>query len=1380
MVSLGVALDAGFKWDSKKSVQFIASDGEKSSTLGSFIAAIHAKENYLVDIEIHVSDELPLSALLGLNFLKSCSISFKNRWLEYIGGNGSHRIHMLRDEEKLMWRPENFLPSIHNNVQAAIQAPFQNCLQEAKRRLDAMFKTNVHPVDKEEFSMKMFKDSSFGNFDQGIRLKLEALLERYQKVFQIDDEDTLYKGPNARELDLQLTSKTYSRPKKLLEVPELAKEQFQAQINEWLKKNVIEEQTKIVPYINSFVLVKKPNGKVRFCLDARHLNSTVEFETVQLEPVDELAAKISRFKILTHVDISNFYLSFKVSPRTADFLTFQGPNGNYYKFVRSIFGLRGSAAHSINQTREALAELKIFNVRLFIYCDDIILANNNYEEMLEDLQTLFDFMLKANFKMKASKAKFGLEKISLFGFQVSHRKVEIDPERKNALLQIPPPTSRRALLSHLGSLGYYRKNFPADLPLAKFQSLFRHLISGNDFDWSDEDSKNWTLMHSALADSISRTSLENTDKVVFLKCDASKDYCGWIITVIRNGIEVIISTGSKVFPPSYAKFNASRLELIGALLALKANFQLLYMRQTVVVTDNPSVLHIFNNLDSVAIVEPSLIGRLFQAVSLLQFSAKKSQNSDAQWPIVDALSRNTRKFIISARNIAELLQDHDVVMKTSSVLQEARVFGSEVSLMQDLGVEDLKFMENVLENCPIKAVQCLNHAVATAQADPIFEKFGVVAKRYQEDLVLAAHRLGHIGIVKLTSLLNYLNLKWNNRSQTINTVLRRCDICTTVKSKTQGALAQNAMYPVTTPMAHIALDLNIIGQGDNSISLLVIIDMATDFIWARKVPNPVNARNVLRILFDFMVTWTPTLQTITLDNGRQFRSELFQAAMESLNVKLSFVARYSSRGNGRCELANKRINNILRLKKIDPEEPNFNYKLQAAVSSLNLEVNGKTKLSPFNLLFGIDPFTNEQRPPDVADDCPSFRQKARLFRELKQMYSGYPQLFPELAYAKDDIVRILVVQRKGQNKITRLRFSPILYQIMDVNHQTLTYKLCPVDDPTNHSKHVICHHRHLKMIKPGSNQRVETKESLDEDSNGAGQLNANGVHLPTFGSIESADGPRPTSPRDVVTSKTDSKDVVVQDERNPHVADSARKSASDQTVSDPCKAFGKEGDIISPKINQRVEYLGDGATNQNEVEVLPENVFGQISLIKSPSTPDAGWVVRCDLLMDILPHLKSFKPQGKIHGGPMADVLVSIGEEEFFKLKKKALVNKNFIRFWMDYKDYSEISLKRRACENVALKFKLYLKCTGIRSNYKNREIESHVKNLSHGQWIKLKPVYQRKNFKPVEDMNSKDQDGCHESSMEASRKQSKGMRQKRQQRKRCQYCKLFTCNGKC
>lgn len=61
-------------------------------------------------------------------------------------------------------------------------------------------------------------------------------------------------------------------------------------------------------WVSPIVVVKKPNGKVRICLDPRELNKAILREHYPLKIVEELAANLKHAKYFTTLDAaSGFY-----------------------------------------------------------------------------------------------------------------------------------------------------------------------------------------------------------------------------------------------------------------------------------------------------------------------------------------------------------------------------------------------------------------------------------------------------------------------------------------------------------------------------------------------------------------------------------------------------------------------------------------------------------------------------------------------------------------------------------------------------------------------------------------------------------------------------------------------------------------------------------------------------------------------------------------------------------------------------------------------------------------------------------------------------------------------------------------------------------------
>jgi len=50
--------------------------------------------------------------------------------------------------------------------------------------------------------------------------------------------------------------------------------------------------------VSSLVVVEKPNGKVRLCLDPQDLNKAIQREHYPIQTVEEVAAELSDAKVL--------------------------------------------------------------------------------------------------------------------------------------------------------------------------------------------------------------------------------------------------------------------------------------------------------------------------------------------------------------------------------------------------------------------------------------------------------------------------------------------------------------------------------------------------------------------------------------------------------------------------------------------------------------------------------------------------------------------------------------------------------------------------------------------------------------------------------------------------------------------------------------------------------------------------------------------------------------------------------------------------------------------------------------------------------------------------------------------------------------------------
>ncbi|GFW70137.1 hypothetical protein TNCV_2215891 [Trichonephila clavipes] len=112
------------------------------------------------------------------------------------------------------------------------------------------------------------------------------------------------------------------------------KEVLREQIEELLRQNVIEECES--PYAAPVVLVLKPNGKVRLCVNYRKLNSVTKVEAYPLPRMDDLLNEGTPTSFMSAIDLQSGYHQVKVADVDQDKTAFICPFGDLPLFTYAI------------------------------------------------------------------------------------------------------------------------------------------------------------------------------------------------------------------------------------------------------------------------------------------------------------------------------------------------------------------------------------------------------------------------------------------------------------------------------------------------------------------------------------------------------------------------------------------------------------------------------------------------------------------------------------------------------------------------------------------------------------------------------------------------------------------------------------------------------------------------------------------------------------------------------------------------------------------------------------------------------------------------------------------------------------------------------------
>ena len=119
------------------------------------------------------------------------------------------------------------------------------------------------------------------------------------------------------------------------------KPKLEKELKRMVDLDIIEPVQKPTNWVNGLVLVEKPNGKLRVCLDPRPLNKAIKREHLHLPTAEEIFSQMSGASYFSKLDASSGYWQIKVDEQSSNLLTFGTPSGRY-RFKRSPYGIHSA------------------------------------------------------------------------------------------------------------------------------------------------------------------------------------------------------------------------------------------------------------------------------------------------------------------------------------------------------------------------------------------------------------------------------------------------------------------------------------------------------------------------------------------------------------------------------------------------------------------------------------------------------------------------------------------------------------------------------------------------------------------------------------------------------------------------------------------------------------------------------------------------------------------------------------------------------------------------------------------------------------------------------------------------------------------------------
>jgi len=156
------------------------------------------------------------------------------------------------------------------------------------------------------------------------------------------------------------------------------------------------------------VLVPKPDGTMRFCVDYRQLNEVTVRDVYPLPRMDDCLDFLGDAKVFSTLDCNSRYCQIPVADEDRDKTTFVCQEGGH-RYIRLLFGLSNAPATFQRAIDMILGGLKWKSC--LVYLDDMIVCSQAAGEHVEHLREVFAALRSAGVSLKAKKCHLFQEEV---------------------------------------------------------------------------------------------------------------------------------------------------------------------------------------------------------------------------------------------------------------------------------------------------------------------------------------------------------------------------------------------------------------------------------------------------------------------------------------------------------------------------------------------------------------------------------------------------------------------------------------------------------------------------------------------------------------------------------------------------------------------------------------------------------------------------------------------------------------------------------------------------------------------------------------------------------------------------------------------------------
>jgi transposase InsO family protein len=664
--------------------------------------------------------------------------------------------------------------------------------------------------------------------------------------------------PFSYEIKLQDDAHPVIKPPR--RVPMAIRESLRKELDRMEEMGVVHKQTEPTEWVNEMVVVNKPNGSIRVCIDPRDLNPQIKREHYQLPSRDEIFSEVTGAVIFSKLDASHAFWQVKLTENCKKLTTFNTPFGRY-AYDRLPYGLCSAPEvfHKyMSQIFEGIEGTKV-------YMDDLLVWGQSQKEHDERMIKVKERIRKYNLHMNWDKCELSKTEIEFLGERLTAHGRQPGKSKIEAIRNMKKPSCKedvQRLLGTINFVGHYIPNLSASC------MHIRALLNKNvEWLWSHEHDREWEKIKEILATEPVLAYFD-VKKVTKVSTDSSKEGLGAVLLQLYGDTWRPVAYAARSLTDSECRYAQIERECLGLVFGCQRFHNFIYgLKGVILETDHKPLISISQKpLNEMS----PRIQRLM--LKLQQYDTKMTWIPGKYLYIADTLSRSNQVIdTVQVKSPTELEVKAQVNLVYQAIpASQGQIERLVIETDKDESLQSLK-------NCINEGWRKGKHPGYHNFRDELSVVNGLILKgnrvvipqSMRSEMLEKIHH-GHLGAEKQKRVARQ-SMYWPSMNLDIDLMVQKCGACQKYRPAQCKETFVNTEAPETLgPWEKVASDL----FKWNNKDYLLVIDYLSCYPEIVLMSSTTSEAVIRQLKSIFSRQGIP--RTLVTDNGPQYVSEQFR------------------------------------------------------------------------------------------------------------------------------------------------------------------------------------------------------------------------------------------------------------------------------------------------------------------------------------------------------------------------------------------------------------------------------------------------------------------------------------------------------------------------